>query len=125
MALDYKGSVYLAQVAGDAHVMPGVVVELAVDGLHQGLECPRAQVDDQPNGTALQGKVDVVGRFAGVQHEAVALQRAEGERDLISAALDGRQRQVIAEELVALEGGYWLLLTWGWKKEGKRKRKAR
>lgn len=97
---------YLSQVAGDLDVVPGVVVELAVDGLHQGLECPRAQVDDQPNGTALQGKVDVVSRFAGVQHEAVALQRAEGERDLVSAALDGRQRQVIAEELVALEGGY-------------------
>ena len=118
VALDYKGSVYLAQVAGDAHVMPGVVVELAVDGLHQGLECPRAQVDDQPNGAALQGKVDVVGRLAGVQHEAVALQRAEGQRDLVSAALDGRQRQVIAEELVALEGGYRLLLTCSGKKRG-------
>lgn len=106
VALDCVGSVYLAQVAGDAHIMPGVVVELAVDRLHQGLEGPRAQVDDQPNGAALQRKVDVVGRLAGVEHEAVALQRAEGKRDLVGAALDGRQRQVVAEELVALEGGH-------------------
>lgn len=41
-----------------------------------------------------------------MQHEAVALQRAEGKRDLVSAALDGRQRQVVAEELVAFEGSY-------------------
>lgn len=34
VGLDYTGSVYLAQVAGNSHVMPGVVVELAVDGLH-------------------------------------------------------------------------------------------
>lgn len=123
VALDYTGSVYLAQVAGDAHVMPGVVVELAVDGLHQGLECPRAQVDDQPDRAALQGKVHVVCRLAGVQHEAVALQRAEGKRDLVGAALDGRQRQVVAEELVALEGGYRFFLTWRGKKEGREKGK--
>ncbi len=60
VALDYTGSVYLAQVAGDAHVMPGVVVELAVDGLHQGLKRPRTQVDHQPDCAALQGKVYVV-----------------------------------------------------------------
>lgn len=60
VALDYTGSVYLAQVASDAHVMPGVVVELAVDRLNQGLKCSRAQVDDQPHCTALQGKVNIV-----------------------------------------------------------------
>lgn len=84
--------------------MPSVVVELAVDGLDQGLEGARAQVDDQPHGAALERQVDVVGRLARVEHEAVALQRAEGERDLVGAALDRRQRQVVAEELVALEG---------------------
>ena len=31
---------YLAQVACDAHFVPGIVVELAVGGLHQGLEGP-------------------------------------------------------------------------------------
>lgn len=31
---------YLAQVACDAHFVPGVVVELAVGGLHQGLKGP-------------------------------------------------------------------------------------
>lgn len=66
--LDHADNIYLAQVAGDAHIMPGVVVELAIDRLHQGLEGPRAQVDDQPNGTALKGKVHVVGRLASVQH---------------------------------------------------------
>jgi len=121
-APDSTGGVYLSQVAGDAHVMPGVVVELAVDGLHQGLERPRAQVDDEPHGAALQRQVDVVRRLAGVQHEAVALQRAEGERDLVGAALDGRQREVIAEELVALEGGDRLLFTWEGRKEGRKEK---
>ncbi len=41
-----------------------------------------------------------------MQHEAVALQCSEGKRDLVGAALDGRQRQVVAEELVALESGH-------------------
>lgn len=99
------GSVYLAQVAGDAHVMPGIVVKLAIDRLNEGFKGPRAQVDDQPNCAALQGKIDVIGRLAGVQHEAVALQCSEGKRNLISAALDWRQGQIVAEELVALEGG--------------------
>lgn len=45
-APDDADSVYLAQVAGDAHIMPGVVIELAVDRLHQSLKGPRAQVDD-------------------------------------------------------------------------------
>lgn len=111
VALDYAGIVYLAQVAGDAHIMPGVVVELAIHRLHQGLERPRAQVDDQPNCAALQRQVYVVCRLASVQHQAVALQCAEGKRDLVRAALDGRQRQVVAEELIALEGGYRLFLT--------------
>lgn len=102
--LDYARSIYLPQVASDAHVMPSVVVELAVDRFNQSLESARAQVDDQPHGAALQREVDVVGRFASVQHEAVALQRAEGERDLVGAALDRCQRQVVAEEFVALEG---------------------
>lgn len=105
-------SLYLTQVAGDAHIVPGVVVELPIDGLHQCLESTRAQVDDQPHGAALQRQVDVVGRLASVQHEAVALQRAKGKRDLVRAALDGRQRQVIAEELVPLECGHRHFLPW-------------
>lgn len=52
--LDYTRTIYLPQVASDAHIMPSVVVELAVDGLNQGLESARAQVDDQPHGAALQ-----------------------------------------------------------------------
>lgn len=61
LALDRPQNAYLAQVASDAHVMPGIVVELAVDGLHQSLERPRAQVDDQPHCSTLQREVDVVG----------------------------------------------------------------
>lgn len=38
---------YLSQVAGDLDIVPGVVVELAVYGLHQGLEGPGAEVDDK------------------------------------------------------------------------------
>lgn len=91
--------------------MPGVVVELAINWLNQGLEGPGAQVDDQPDGAALQGQIHVVCRLPGVQHEAVALQRSEGEGYFVGAALDGGQGQVVAEELVALEGGNGLFLT--------------
>ena len=79
---------YLPQVARDPDVMPGIVIKFAVDGLHQGLEGPGAQVDDQRDGAVLQRQVDVVGRLACVEHEAVALQRLEGEGDLVAAALD-------------------------------------
>ena len=85
--------------------MPVVVIELAIDRLHKGLKGPRTQVDDQPDCAALQRKVHIVSRLAGVKHEAISLQCSEGKRDLISAALDGCQGQVVAEELVALEGG--------------------
>ncbi|GCC18291.1 hypothetical protein chiPu_0022075 [Chiloscyllium punctatum] len=101
---------YLTEVAGDPNVVPAVVVELAVDGLHQSLEGPRAQVDDQRNGAVLQRQVDVVGRLARVQDEPVALQGPEREGDLVAAALDGVVREVVAEELGALEGGYGLFL---------------
>ncbi|CAG5929507.1 unnamed protein product [Menidia menidia] len=93
------------EVAGDSHIVPGVIVELAIDRLHQGFKSPRAQVDDQPDCAALQRKVDIVSRLAGVQHQPVALQRSEGKGDLVGAALDGCQGQVVAEELVAFEGG--------------------
>lgn len=52
-AAPHAGSVYLAQVAGHTHVMPGVVIELAIDRLHEGLKCPRTQIDDKPDGAAL------------------------------------------------------------------------
>lgn len=104
-------SAYLTQVAGDAYIVPGIVIELAIDGLHQGLKGPRAQIYDQPHCAALQRKVHVVGRLPGVQHEAVTLQGAERESDLVRAALDGGHRQVVAEELVAFEGSHRLILT--------------
>ena len=103
---------YLAQVPRDPHVVPAVVVEVAGGGLHEGLEGPGAQVDHQPQGPVPQGQVDVVGRAARVQQQPVALPRAEGQRDLVQAALDGRLRQVVAEELVAPEGGHRLSLAW-------------
>jgi len=89
--------------------VPAVVVELAVDGLHQRLEGAGAQVDDEPDGAALEREVDVVGRLARVQQQPVALPRAERQRQLVRAALDRAVREVVAEELVALEGGHVLL----------------
>lgn len=86
--------------------MPRVVVELAVRRLHESLEGARAQVDDQAHGSALQRQIDVIGRLAGVEQEAVSLQSPEGQRDLICAALDGLLGQVVAEELITLERGH-------------------
>lgn len=100
---------YLSQVASHFNVVPGIVVEFAVNRLHNSLEGPRAQVDDEGNCTVFEREVDVVGRLPRVQEEAVALPRLEGERDLIAAALDGVLRQVITEVFGATEGGNVLL----------------
>lgn len=86
--------------------MPNVVVELAAGGFHQSFEGSGAQVDDQPQSAVPQGQVDVVGGPARVQQQAVPLQRAEGQRDLIQTALDGSLGQVVAEELIASKGGH-------------------
>lgn len=100
---------YLTEVPGNLHIMPGIVIKFPIDGLNQGLEGPRAQVDDQRDGTVLQCQVDVVSRFSRVEHQSVALQGLEGERDLIAAALDGVWREVVTEVLRALEGRHILL----------------
>ena len=97
---------YLTEVPCNLDIVPGIVIKFAVDGLHQGLEGPGAQVDDQRDGAVLQRQVDVVGRLARVEHEAVALQRLEGEGDLVAAALDGVGGQVVAEVLRPLERGH-------------------
>lgn len=89
--------------------MPGVIVEFAVDRLHDGLERPGAEVDDQGHGAVLQSQVNVVGRLARVQDQTVALPRLEGKCDLITAALDGVLRQVVAEVFRAPERGHVLL----------------
>lgn len=88
------------------NIMPDIVVEISFGGLHQGLEGTRAQVDDQPQSPVPQGQVDVVSGPPGVEQQAVPLQGAEGQRDLIQTALDGSQGQVVAEELIAFEGGH-------------------
>lgn len=100
---------YLTEVPGNLHIMPGIVIKFPIDGLNQGLEGPRAQVDDQRDSTVLQRQVDVVSRFARVEHQAIALQGLEGQRDLIAAALDGVWREVVTEVLRALEGRHVLL----------------
>lgn len=89
--------------------MPGIVIKFSIDGLHQGLEGPRAQVDDQRDRAILQCQVDVVCRLPGVEHQSVALKGLEGERDLVAAALDGVRRQVVTEILRTFEGGHVLL----------------
>lgn len=93
-------NVYLAEVACHTDIMPDVVIELATGGLHQGLEGTGAQVDDQPHSSVPQGQVDIVSWLPRVKQQAIPLQRTEGQRDLIQTALDGRLRQVVAEELV-------------------------
>lgn len=100
---------HLAQVSSHTDVVPVVVIELAVHGLHQSLEGTGAQVDHQPDGAALEREVDVVGRLPGVEHQAVALEGAEGEGDLVGAALDGVVRKVVAEEFVPFEGRHEFL----------------
>lgn len=92
--------------------MPGIVVEFAIDGLHDGLKGSRAEIDDQRHGAVLQRQVDVVGRLARVQNKAVALPGLEGERDLVTAALDGVLREVVAEVFRASKGGHVLLTGW-------------
>ena len=103
--------------------MPIIVIKFPIDRLHQSLKRSRAQINDEGDGAVFQRQVDVVGRFARVQHEAVPLERLEGEGDLVAAALDGVQGQVVAEELRALEGGDVLLLSCG-ETEGRRYKKT-
>lgn len=91
--------------------MPVIVVELPAGRLHEGLKSTGAQIDDQPQSSVPQGQVDVVSRPPRVKQQAVSLQGAEGQRDLVHAALDGRLGEVVAEELVAFEGGHRLLLA--------------
>lgn len=90
--------------------MPDIVIELPTGRLHQGLESARAQVDDQPESSIPQGQVDIVSWPPCVKQQAVPLQRTEGQRYLIQTALNGSLGQVVAEELIAFEGGHWLLL---------------
>lgn len=97
---------HLAVVACHPDIVPVIVIELPTGRLHQGLERTRAQIDDQPQGSVAQGQVDVVSRPPRVKQQAVPLQGAEGQRELVHAALNGRLGQVVAEELVAFEGGH-------------------
>lgn len=92
--------------------MPGVIVEFAVDRLHDGLKGSRTEIDDQGHRAVLQRQVDIVGRLARVQNEPVALPGLERERDLVTAALDGVLREVVAEVFRASEGGHVLLTGW-------------
>lgn len=86
--------------------MPDVVIELSTGWLHQGLESTRAQVDNEPQSSIPQGQVNIISRPPCVKQQAVPLQGAEGQRDLVHAALNGRLGQVVAEEIIAFEGGY-------------------
>lgn len=101
----------LAEVAGHSDIMPDVVIELSAGWFHKGLEGTGAQVDDQPQSSIPQRQVDVISRFPRMKQQAVPLQRAEGQRDLIQAALDGGLRKVVAEVLVAFKGGHRLPLA--------------
>ncbi len=97
---------HLAEVAGHSHIVPHVVIELPTGRFHQGLESTGAEVDDEPQSSVPQGQVDIVSRPPCMKQQAVPLQGAEGQRDLIQAALNGSLGQVVAEELIAFEGGH-------------------
>ena len=93
--------------------MPIIVIKFPIDRLHQSLKRSGAQINDEGDGAVFQRQVDVVRRFARVQHQSVPLQRLKGERDLVTAALNGVQGQVVAEELRSFEGGDVFLLSCG------------
>lgn len=88
--------------------MPGIVVEFAIDRLDNGLESSWTQVDDQRYGSIFQGQVDVVCWLACVEDKAISLPGLEGQRDLVTAALDGVLRQIVAEVLGTSESGHVL-----------------
>lgn len=115
---------YLPEVAGHFDVVPGVVVKLSIHRLHNGLKGPRAQVNDQGDRTILQSQVDIISWLAGVQNEPVSLPGLEGEGDLITAALDGVLRQVVAQVLGAPESGHILLSGWRGKTKIKREKRT-
>lgn len=97
---------HLAEVACHSNLMPDIVIKLPTGRFHQGLERTRAQVDDQPQSSIPQGQVDIVSRLPCVKQQAVPLQGTERQRDLIQTALNGCLGQVVAEELIAFEGGH-------------------
>lgn len=102
---------HLPAIARHPDIVPVVVVELPAGRLHQGLERTGTEIDDQPQSPVPQGQVDVVSRPSRVEQQAVPLQGAEGQRDLVHAALNRGLGQVVAEELVAFERGNRLLLA--------------
>lgn len=79
--------------------MPGVVVEFSIHWLHNGLEGPGPQVNDQGDRAILQSQVDIVSRLARVEDEPVPLPGLKGQGDFITAALDWVLRQVVAQVL--------------------------
>lgn len=103
---------YLPQVSCHLNVVPRVVIELAIDWLHNGLEGPRPQVNDQGDCTIFQGQVDIISWLAGMQDEPVALPGLEGESDLIAAALNGVLWQVVAKVFGTTESGHVLISCW-------------
>lgn len=102
---------HLPAIARHPDIVPVVVVEVPAGRLHQGLERTGTEIDDQPQSPVPQGQVDVVSRPPRVEEQAVPLQGAEGQRDLVHAALNRGLGQVEAEELVAFERGNRLLLA--------------
>lgn len=99
--------------------MPIIVIKFPIDRLHQGFKGPGPQINDERERPVFQRQVDVVGRFARVQHQSVPVLRLEGERDLVAAALYRVLRQVVAEVLRAFEGRHVFLFPW---KEGHRQK---
>lgn len=90
--------------------MPDIVIKFSAVRLHQGFKSTRAQVNDQPQSAIPQGQIDVVSWLSCVKQQAIPLQGPEGQRDFIQTALNGGLRKVVAEELIAFEGGHRFFL---------------
>lgn len=102
---------YLTEIPRYFDIMPIIVIKLPIDRLHQSFEGSGPQINDERDSPIFQRQVDIVGRFARVQHQAVPLQSFEGQCDFIAAALNRVQGQIVAEELGSFEGGDILLFS--------------
>lgn len=115
---------YLTEIPRYFHIMPIIVIKFSIDWLHKSFKGPGPQINDQRNRPVFQRQVDVVGRFARVQHESVPLQGSERERDLVAAALNRVLRQVVAEVFGTLKGRHVFLPSCRRRRENKKRGEA-
>lgn len=84
--------------------MPIIVIKFPIDWLHKSFKGSRPQINDEWDCPIFQCQVDVISRFARVQHQSIPLKGFEWQCDFITAALNRVQGQIVAEELRSFEG---------------------